>query len=133
MKNLNEYTILCTEEQAMKAIELGASINNAVGMTDIVKEKYFADGKGNFIILPTAEQMIGWLMEQGAYIIVPIPLIKDFNKKDFSKADEFEYRVVIDGSEVYCGAYLSRKEATLSAIDDALGYLEKMRQSKNDL
>lgn len=42
---MNEYTIYCTQEQTLKAIELGASIEG--------------------IFIPTAEQMLGWLRSQG--------------------------------------------------------------------
>lgn len=122
---MNTYTIYCTIEQTKKSFELGAPIELLPNYTEyrvfpLLKCK---DGNDRPCIIPTAEQMIGWLEEQGIYIIVPIPLIKDFNKNDFSKADAFEYRIVINGNEPYSGEYLTSKEATLAAIDLALEYL----------
>lgn len=122
---MNEYTIYCTEEQTKKALELGAplfrytSIPNFAEVIEISNSEYYE--------IPTGEQMIGWLKEQGIYIIVPIPLIKDFNKNDFSKADAFEYRIVINGNEFYIGECLTNKEATLEAIDKALEYIKNLK------
>lgn len=45
MKTISDYTILCTQEQTLKAIELGAPIEG--------------------IFIPTAEQMIGFLRSKG--------------------------------------------------------------------
>lgn len=61
---MNKYTIYCTPEQTKKALELGAPIKecgyyfkkqigcNTISDTDLH-------------IIPTAEQMIGWLEENG--------------------------------------------------------------------
>lgn len=115
---MDKYTIYCTKEQTKKALELGAPIDITAVMppTMLIGEKIYS--------VPTTEQMIGWLRKQGIYIIVPIPLIKDLNKNDFSKAYAFEYRIVINGNEPYSGEYLTPEEATLAAIDAALKYLE---------
>lgn len=133
MKTIQDYSIYCTEEQTKKALELGAPISNAVGMADIVKEKYFGDGKGNFIILPTAEQMISWLEEQG--ILVDINPINGLHFYWMLRTKELD-----EGSGRYMWEcqyttperdleYDSRKKATLAAIDAALDYLSKKNQN----
>lgn len=116
---MNKYTIHCTQEQTEKALELDAPISNAVGMADIVKEKYFADGKGNFIILPTAEQMINWLEEQGLQIDADWSWGGQITMYVWDKAEH---------KHVYTYNSKSRQEATLVVIDAALDFLIKNKK-----
>ena len=114
---MEQYTIYCTEEQTNKALELGAPIEvdfQFNSKTAIINHKAY--------IVPTAEQMIGWLERQGLVIIDTIivthpidgiswygyKLIFPWQKEDYSKIK-----------------YDSRREATLAAIDAAFDYLSK--------
>lgn len=100
---MNSYTICCTSEQAKKALELGAPI-----ITCENKRKNTLD-----IVIPTAEQMIGWLEEQDGIISVEI-----------RKYSKWCYQIAIyDASYDISRMFKTRKEATLAAIDVALEYL----------
>ena len=57
MEKMEKYTIYCTEAQTKKALELGAPIQT-------IKKPQYSVG---LIAKVTAEQMIGWLEEQGIY------------------------------------------------------------------
>ncbi len=95
---MNRYTLYCTEEQTKKAFELGAPIK--------YKDTLDNRERGKFET-PTAEQMIGWLEEQG------------FNFEEARNYTALEHDDI--GT---IGIYeRSRKEATLAAIDAALEYL----------
>lgn len=104
---MNRYTIYCTEEQTRKALELGAPIladTHEIKFTDLNGVPFDVDR----IVIPTAEEMIGWLNEQGiATDVVFIPETKTY--KAYCK-----YK---------CYISTNRKEATLAAIDKALEYL----------
>lgn len=118
---MNRYTIYCTTEQVRIALELGAPI-----LAD-TQEIKFAGINGlpfdvDRVVIPTTDQMIGWLEEQETITAINIDYyitgnawacwIKfkegTLNKQDFS----------------------SRREATLAAIDAALDYLEKQNVEK---
>lgn len=118
---MNRYTIYCTEEQTKKALELGAPINTC--------GYYYKQQVGcntisdiDLHIIPTAEQMIGWLEEQG--------LLIEF-KRVFGK---YAYRLMeahTNGErnpQIHEQGFPSRKEATLAAIDSALDYLSKNKK-----
>lgn len=108
---MNRYTLYCTAEQAKKALELDAPIEKKeIQLCDNAKHFFWYDGF--YYNYPTAEQMIGWLEEQG---IISIEIT-------FSKETKWKFEMF---SEIYdYGAqYFSRKEATLAAIDAALDYL----------
>lgn len=117
------FTILCTEEQTIKALELGANIckypcidGEYKGVCDI-----FPYTKAPNVI-PTAEQMIGWL-EQNARI----------SDIDIFRSGSTYWSFYVTK---FCGIieskkeYFSRKEATLAAIDAALDYLTKIKEEK---
>lgn len=114
MKTLNEYTIYCTEEQTRKALELSAPIRYAS-----VKEiglKRFIEYSDEFYALPTAEQMIGWLEEQGLHI-------------DTEWSWDGQVTIWVwynpEKEHIYTSKANSRQVATLAAIDAALEYLFK--------
>ena len=115
---MNRYTIYCTEEQTKKALELGAPISNAVGMIDIVNKKYFFDSKGNFIIIPTAEQMIGWLRTKGFAFG-----ITEYNE-DLNDYVSWQVENKRDKKWYISGDKLkSLNDAVIAAINAALDYL----------
>lgn len=106
---MDRYTIYCTEEQTKKASELGAPI-----------EYETLGGSSNFgmqyPVTPTAEQMIGWLEEQGIYID-----IEHINN----------YCAMVSITDQYIGNPIvcpSKKETLLTAIDAALEYLIKLKE-----
>lgn len=103
---MEKYKIYCSEEQTRKALKLGAplfkytSIPNFAKVIEIAYCEYYE--------IPTAEEMIGWLNEQGiAADVIFIEETKTY--------------------KAYCSynCYIStdRSEATLATIDKALEYL----------
>lgn len=112
---MNQYTIHCTEEQTKKALELGAQIVILPNYTEyrvfpLVKCK---DGNERPCVIPTSEQMIGWLETQGLFITI-----------DKSDGGHIFYKIR-KGNKYICewNSFSSRPEATLAAIDAALEYL----------
>lgn len=100
----------CTEEQTRKALELGAPIKSKLKEKGCDMQTHIV---GLSYIIPTAEQMISWLEEQGFYFYI---------MNDYNWQEEVQY-----GNNWYHSKenLSSRKEATLSAIDAALEYLNK--------
>lgn len=117
---MNEYIIYCTKEQTKKALELGAPIemdSHSHGMP------YIQD-KTNFFICPTAEQMIGWLEKQGLWEI------QITRKWGYNGWYFYLYNSMGNDLVDFETAYLSRKGATLAAIDEALEYLNLINKKK---
>lgn len=118
---MNEYTIYCSEEQTKKAIELGAPILVAPEEFYVTLPHFNMKICGEYasVILPTAEQMLGWIEEKGVIIT-----ISNFHNEYGYSVSKFEnnfdesisYHSAIDSNN-------SRKEATLAAIDATLNYL----------
>ena len=106
---MNKYTIYCTEAQTKKAFELGAPLEFTEWYDD--KSAYVGLKGEKYAIIPTAEQLIGWLEGRGG--IEDITICKTgmwiWGKK----------HTIIEGGL----SYSSRKEATLAAVDTALEYL----------
>lgn len=128
MKTIDDYTIHCTETQTKKAFELGASLNTppVIHMDNKKnKENHFVHCmKGNpvvesgYRIVPTGEQMIGWLEDQEC--IKEISVYCDVTGSNWY----FDgYKNNGDHAFASRDSYYSRKEATLAAIDAALEYL----------
>lgn len=116
MKTISDFTIHCTTEQIRQALELGAPI-----IAD-TREIKFAKPNGlpfdvDRVVIPTAEQMIGWLESQEAIRSVEV-----------TESFMWHYRVrrnKHDDTEDWIqGARKTRPEATLAAIDAALGFLK---------
>lgn len=121
---MNRYTIYCTEEQTKKALELGAKIefdSHSHGRPHI------QDGC-NFILLPTAEQMIGWLESQKVYINFDTTSEEGENSNFIITWQYFIYNRYHDSINEEFVEYSSRPEATLAAIDAALDYLIKNKK-----
>ena len=119
---MNNYTIYCTVEQVKKAFELGAPIEILPNYTEfrglpLVKCK---DGNDRPCIIPTAEQMIGWLEEQ--HIIERVDIFCFMSWGYMIIRDDLVHPYVCVAKNENEG-FSSRKEATLAAIDAALEYL----------
>ena len=118
---MNKYTIYCTPEQTRKALELGAPIRFA-SINDIRLGRYIeVESNNEAYEIPTTEQMIGWLDEQGIAID-----IHTYFRVGHGKIHHYQYTVT-DLNRVFNGEYTSRKETTLAAIDAALEYLTKAK------
>lgn len=115
---MKRYIIYCTESQTKKALELGAPIEvdfQFNSKTAIINKITYR--------VPTAEQMIGWLGEQGIWIHFCKPNQRpELFSFSVSVPNELFKRVFI-GDE-----FASRKEATLAAISAALDYLIKNKR-----
>lgn len=126
---MERYTIYCTEEQTKKAFELGAPIyvfnkwnSKAIEETHYKIEHRTKLESGLYADNPTAEQMIGWLEEQGINIVIGRFFAKwAFKLEQLTSVGEKNLH--IDSIEIP-----SRKEATLAAIDAALDYLIKNKK-----
>lgn len=105
---MNRYTIYCTPEQTRKALELGAPIERD-GFED--RPYVYIDGA---YLIPTAEQMIGWLEEQESFSNICIRKTMGGNHSS---------ACYCNGETLLSKVFSSRKEATLAAIDAALEYL----------
>ena len=115
---MEQYTIYCTKGQINKALELGAPIEvdfQFNSKTAIINHKAY--------IVPTAEQMIGWLERQGL-VIIDTFIVTDLI---YDHLSWYSYRLRFPwGKEKYNEIkYDSRREATLAAIDAAFDYLSK--------
>lgn len=128
---MNKYTIYCTEEQAKKALELGAPIM-IFGYGDLGdaedkilklnKQCVIKRNSDNSIIvsfLPTAEQMIGWLGTQGLCLDVEWSWNGQSTMWVWDNTEK---------ERVYTSYGNSHKETTLAAIDAALDYLLKNKE-----
>lgn len=76
MKTISDFTIYCTPEQTMKALELGATIidGHYYHKICIINNNDYAT--------PTAEQMIGFILDSGkGYAVDLAALIKEYGYK----------------------------------------------------
>lgn len=118
---MNRYTIYCTEAQTKKALELGAPI-----LAD-TQEIKFAGLNGlpfdiDRVVIPTTEQMIGWLEERE--IKITFILTSAYGPNGLTNG----YTPVVNFKWNCETCYTSRKEAILVAIDAALEYLSKNKK-----
>lgn len=111
---MNKYTIYCTSEQTRKALELGAPIEYRRFITS---EKYIIIINNDIRIIPTAEQMIGFLLDNNG--ITDIVISRKMNPHTFG----FNVWYGMDGLIQEEIQYPTLKEATLAAINAALEYL----------
>lgn len=114
---MKKYSIPCTEEQAKKALELGAPI---IKIDTRDKRLIYGSSMCYPVIadyhyaIPTAEQMVCWLEEQGFY----------FRLDTSGCSVEIDFNCIIEKINI------PRKEATLTAIDAALDYLSNNKKYK---
>lgn len=112
---MNNYTIYCTEEQTKKAfVELDAPLKQVfynVHFDETLKEYHLIRIGCKLYEIPTAEQMIGWLQDQGIGISIKEGL------------DRWFYLITDNKNDIEQWERPTRKETTLAAIDAALEYL----------
>lgn len=133
---MEEYTIYCTEEQTKKALELGAPIERGhegsryfnIGVpTFFDKNDEICRVKNSVIFIPTAEQVIEWLLNEHDILCDIFPRDGCFGTTWFA----FRFTTLRCKRKKYesnTKDYPSRKEATLAAIDAALDYLSKNKK-----
>lgn len=120
---MNQYTIYCTKEQALRAYMLGAPLEEEKPYAQIVEvgiaKGEFGQSVGVYKCIPTAEQMCGWLSEKGFDVShvssLDMSYFKTFcwyNSKEIS--DDIRYKTL--------------KEAILASINIALDYLERKEE-----
>lgn len=114
MGTMTDYTIYCTNTQTDKALALGAPI-------EFQEDASMDDGKSP--IRPTAEQMIGWLESHDSIseVIIATNALGGW----FSRIHDADGEAA--GIDNYT-LYISRKKATLAAIDAALDYLSQNKK-----
>lgn len=124
---MDKYQIPCTEEQAQKALELGAPIKHktrtyyvCLQPSSVLEDEITEET--DELIIPTTDQMIGWLNDQN----IAIDLHTYFTV-DNDKISHYGF-TVSDLTRISNGNFLTREEATLEAIDVALSYLIERKQ-----
>lgn len=122
---MSDYSLFCTEEQTRRALELGAPIDNSSSQFDSdCTDNIELLSNGLYAIIPTAEQMIGW--------IESISTIQIHIEKQMLESGT-QYRIWVReeckpfSNIIKMFSYSSRPEAALAAIDAALEYLEKQK------
>lgn len=122
MRIMSDYTILCTETQTRKALELGAPIlnyHNAIVSDSLPHYIVGEIGKDwNVFICSTAEQMLGWLESQHPIDHIDI----------YKQITTWRFCVYTSTLDRRAGKGDSRQEATLAAIDSALEYLSQNKK-----
>lgn len=131
---MEKYKIFCTEEQTKKALELGAPIERGhessryfnIGVPTLFDEKdEICRVKNSVIFIPTAEQMMGWLITNG-FAFGIIDYNDGFNDHVFWRvANKFDKKWYVADDKLK-----DPKEAVLAAIDTALDYLSKIKEEK---
>ena len=119
---MQDYTIYCTEEQAKRAYKLGAPIK----VTPIEDESTPSvtieeNGLYGLFIIPTVEQMCGWLREKGLFVYA-FPFYGDMGEQYIGEVDELIISGLVCMRSIETETY---PQAILAAIDAALDYLEK--------
>lgn len=139
---MSDYTLYCNTIQTRKAIELGAPIESEFEYQFLSNQEhgyYIGDTFQGLVecmgeniaifgnepnraacIIPTSEQMIGWLEEQEE--------ISDLHIYKMIQSWTFELYASNGAGKSKHSLFQSRKEATLAAIDAALEYLNKNRK-----
>lgn len=123
---MNKYTIYCTESQTKKALELDAPITKE-RIGKCITEGLVRLGNNHNesdidYLLPTVEQMIGWLEEQEEFSNICIRKTMGGN---------YSGACYCNGETLLHQTFSSRKEATLAAIDVALEYLNKNKKHES--
>lgn len=124
MKTMNDYTCHCTEEQTRRAYKLGAPIRKITNIFNVDNgEQFYRDNllyvcMGDFCcVIPTTQQMIGWLREKGFWIYVK----RYWQYNTFYACIEKQGLVRIECTD----DFEKPEQAERAAIDAALDYLEK--------
>ena len=112
MKTISDYTIYCTEAQTKKALELGAPLEKMLVEEESYYQGYPYNREVEGYRKPTAEQLIGWLEEQGLTFLIGM-----------DDDDKFFFNIYLSEGYIDVRGCDSRIESTLAAIDEALEYL----------
>ncbi|MCQ2105914.1 MAG: hypothetical protein MJZ26_08995 [Fibrobacter sp.] len=118
---MNRYTIYCTKEQTIKALELGAPIIKHEGVTTVGAPNGYYLNDNVLTKIPTSEQMLGWLEEQDDIEEITILRNRAFHSWAYLVTNKRDKLVSSNN------IYQSRHEATIAAIDAALEYLIKQK------
>lgn len=112
---MNRYQIYCTEEQTKKALELGAPLIYIEEGRDKYSNLHYlyVPQKWGYYIIPTAEQMIGWLRTKGFR---------------FAFDDDTNYWNVCVGNKPITVGYGQTENKELAAIDAVLEYLSQNKK-----
>lgn len=123
MKTISDYTIYCTAEQTKQALELGAQIEYAKVIDTINGNSIrIPEETGEFYLIPTAEQMIGWLQSKGCYPYTR-PIKRDGKVMIVARFEFFEGG---GSTDTFCG-FGEDNSVILKAIDMALAYLSNKK------
>lgn len=114
---MNKYTIYCTPSQTKKAFNFGASLEIGEGKGTILcrLQNYHTYKR---CVIPTAEQMLGWLRTKGFKFILSDEI--DGNEGN-------NWWVGINGELITQGCNENKE---LAAIDAALDYLSDSNYDK---
>lgn len=114
---MNRYSIFCTPEQTKRAYKLGAPIYIFVHAAGEDKGSYKPIDEFTDALIPTAEQICGWLRKKNIFINV------------CHNCDGYGtwIKKIVPSEPIgdMIGYFETEPQATLSAIDAALDYLEK--------
>lgn len=125
-----KFTIYyCTPNQTKRAYELGAPIEYAKVIDTIEGNSVrLPDDRGEFFLIPTVEQMRGWLREECGIQVFVSTLVGNtaslYVKGDFTMFNVND----CDGMPKNFDTY---GQAILAAIDAALDYLEKRKEAQD--
>ena len=130
---MNKYTIYCTPEQTRKALGIGASLQflgyrDCTGWDNEPVHKNSICVNSKFYEIPTAEQMIGWLEEQGLCIEPYRTACGYLCTMSKVPTGSQIYSQEFEGDNKESGHFTTRAKATLEAIDYALDYLLTQKQ-----
>lgn len=128
---MDQYTIYCTPEQTEKALKLGAPIKIKQSAPDSgdnfmwlsPPEDVIAWNNSTHCLVPTAEQMCGWIRDTKSiniYIQECVDAYDRSRKRYYTHC--IKYNIEIDQN---LNCYSCYSDAILAAIDVALDYLEK--------
>lgn len=119
---MNKYTIYCTKAQTTKALELGAPVEKKeIQLCDNAKHFFWHDGF--YYNYPTAEQMIGWLEEQGMQFNFHSNIFNEWEVLVYTENTDYVISEIADSDWKK-----TKKEATLVAIDASLEYLSNNKK-----
>lgn len=138
--NMNQYNIYCSEEQTIRALKLGAPVEDKcikprefnphewLHIVNYPPDKVECEG-GIIYNIPTTEQMCGWLLDKGVYAhvgtdayvrnswesYIQVAAVAEGKEgKEFWWLEPESYKI-----------FVTYTEAMMHAIDAALSYLEK--------
>ena len=121
LKNMDKFTQYCTTEQTKAALLLNAPIESEEWSRNYPLPRYwFGDEKTmRCYHIPTMEQMLGWLEQQGILVSVHYSIDESCTVCATKGLDS-----------IYKSDYMSRNRALLGCIDKSLEYLKAIYDMK---